>query len=230
MTDTSYRLFDTAINSAIALDATAAAAGVESIGPLYGLCIPMKGTASVKDFPSGSGVGVLSGYTPVEDSELTKLIKQRNGVRNLSLCLCLLAIQCRFPSIFSNKHCRSLHVGVDVLTNFGRAQVIFGTTNVPEFAAGWITANPASGHTRNPYNHRFTVGGSSGGSASAVASYICPLAVTEDTGGSTRVPASSNQNFGFDPSRNHYQVRYDCDFADSTSFSSPAYHLLSMGS
>lgn len=121
----------------------------------------MKGTASVVDFPSGSGVGILSGYTPVEDSELTKLIRARNGI-------------------------------------------ILGVTNVPEFAAGWVTANPASGHTRNPYNHRLTVGGSSGGSASAVASYMCPLAVTEDTGGSTRVPASSNQNFGFDPSRNHY--------------------------
>lgn len=77
--------------------------------------------------------------------------------------------------------------------------------------------NPASGQTRNPYNHAFTVGGSSGGSASAVSSYLCPLAVTEDTGGSTRVPASSNQNFGFDPSRNHYPnagnpgMTYLCD-------------------
>lgn len=149
------------IAAAVELDTAAAAGGIESIAPLYGLCIPMKGTASVVDFPSGSGVGILSGYTPVDDSELTKLIKERNGV-------------------------------------------IFGVTNVPEFAAGWVTANPASGHTRNPYSHRLTVGGSSGGSASAVASYMCPLAVTEDTGGSTRVPASSNQNFGFDPSRNHY--------------------------
>ena len=89
--------------------------------------------------------------------------------------------------------------------------------NVPEFAANWVTANPASGQTRNPYDHKLTVGGSSGGSASAVASYMCPLAVTEDTGGSTRVPASSNQNFGFDPSRNHYPndgnpgMTYLCD-------------------
>ena len=104
-----------------------------------------------------------------------------------------------------------------------------------------MQANPASGQTRNPYEHKLTVGGSSGGSASAVASYMCPLAVTEastlrslpwlvtyrssltdclrlqDTGGSTRVPASSNQNFGFDPSRNHYPndgnpgMTYLCD-------------------
>jgi|EP01046_Picozoa_sp_COSAG06_P003922 Asp-tRNA(Asn)/Glu-tRNA(Gln) amidotransferase A subunit family amidase len=140
---TSYDRFEKTVAAAAALDARAAAEGVESIAPLYGLCIPMKGTAAVVDFPAGSGVGVLSGYTPKQDSELTLLIKERNGV-------------------------------------------IFGCTNVPEFAANWVTANPASGHTRNPYNHAFTVGGSSGGSASAVASYMCPIAVTEDTGGSTR--------------------------------------------
>ena len=158
---TSYDLFEKTVAAAVALDARVATDGVEAIAPLYGLCIPMKGTAAVVDFPAGSGVGILSGYVPTKDSDLTTLIKQRNGV-------------------------------------------IFGCTNVPEFAANWVTANPASGHTRNPYNHKFTVGGSSGGSASAVASYMCPIAVTEDTGGSTRVPASSNQNFGFDPSRNHY--------------------------
>ena len=158
---TSYALFDKAVADAAALDARAEAEGVESIAPLYGLAIPMKGTAAVIDYPAGSGVGVLSGHTPLADSDLTVLIRERNGV-------------------------------------------IFGCTNVPEFAANWVTANPASGQTRNPYDHAFTVGGSSGGSASAVASYMCAVAVTEDTGGSTRVPASSNQNFGFDPSRNHY--------------------------
>ena len=75
---------------------------------------------------------------------------------------------------------------------------------MPEFAAGWVTANPCNGGTRNPYDHRLTVGGSSGGSASAVASYMCAIAVTEDTGGSTRVPATSCGNYGYDPSRNHF--------------------------
>jgi mandelamide amidase len=48
------------------------------------------------------------------------------------------------------------------------------------------------------------VGGSSGGAGSAVASYVAPICVTEDTGGSTRIPATANGNFGFDPSRGHY--------------------------
>ena len=82
--------------------------------------------------------------------------------------------------------------------------IILGCTNVPEFAASARTVNPASGQTRNAYSHALTVGGSSGGAGSAVASYIAPIAVTEDTGGSTRIPATANGNFGFDPSRGHY--------------------------
>jgi Asp-tRNA(Asn)/Glu-tRNA(Gln) amidotransferase A subunit family amidase len=64
--------------------------------------------------------------------------------------------------------------------------------------------NPTSGRTFNPYNASLTPGGSSGGSASAVASYVAPVAVTEDTGGSTRHPAFQNQNFGYDPTSNHF--------------------------
>ncbi|GAB5364056.1 hypothetical protein AAMO2058_000936700 [Amorphochlora amoebiformis] len=80
----------------------------------------------------------------------------------------------------------------------------FGKTNVPEFAASWVACNYANGCTLNPYDHSLTAGGSSGGGASAVASYIAPIAFTEDTGGSTRHPGVQNGNFAYDPSRNHY--------------------------
>jgi len=82
--------------------------------------------------------------------------------------------------------------------------VIMGKTNVPDFAASFATANYANGCTLNPYDHGLLPGGSSGGAASAVATYIAPLALSEDTGGSTRMPALQNQCFGYDPSRNHY--------------------------
>ena len=177
-----YDRLDLAIGAARQLDEKAAAEGVEAIAPLYGLCIPMKGTAAVVDFPSGSGSGVLSGYTPVADSELTQLIRERGGVilgtTNGTCSRSLAASSLKA----SKKQLRT----------------------VPEFAAGWVTANPCNGTTRNPYDHKLTVGGSSGGSASAVASYMCAIAVTEDTGGSTRVPATSCGNFGYDPSRNHF--------------------------
>ena len=75
-----YDRLDLAVGAARQLDEKAAADGVEAIAPLYGLCIPMKGTAAVVDFPSGSGSGVLSGYTPVADSDLTQLIRERGGV------------------------------------------------------------------------------------------------------------------------------------------------------
>jgi Asp-tRNA(Asn)/Glu-tRNA(Gln) amidotransferase A subunit family amidase len=82
--------------------------------------------------------------------------------------------------------------------------VIMGKTNVPEFACSWVTANYANGRALNPMDHALTTGGSSGGAASAVATYIAPLAISEDTGGSTRHPALQQGNFGYDPSRNHY--------------------------
>lgn len=82
--------------------------------------------------------------------------------------------------------------------------VVYGKTNVPEFAASWVTCNYANGCTLNAYGSKFTAGGSSGGGGSAVASYLAPVAFTEDTGGSTRHPAAQNHNFGYDPSRNHY--------------------------
>lgn len=82
-----------------------------------------------------------------------------------------------------------------------RNAVIMGKTNIPEFACSWVTANYANGRALNPYDHHLTTGGSSGGSASAVASYIAPVALSEDTGGSTRHPAFQNGNFGYDPSR-----------------------------
>lgn len=82
--------------------------------------------------------------------------------------------------------------------------VVMGKTNVPEFACSWQTMNHLNGVTRNPYNFSLAACGSSGGSASAVAAYIAPLSITEDTGGSTRCPAHANGNFGYDPSRNKW--------------------------
>lgn len=67
--------------------------------------------------------------------------------------------------------------------------VIMGKTNVPEFACSWQSMNHLNGVVRSSYNTTFSVCGSSGGSGTAVAAYIAPIAVTEDTGGSTRCPA-----------------------------------------
>ena len=68
--------------------------------------------------------------------------------------------------------------------------IILGKTNVPEFGYGISSQNPVFGATRNPWNLDRTPGGSSGGSAAAVASGMCPGALGSDGGGSIRVPAS----------------------------------------
>jgi len=75
--------------------------------------------------------------------------------------------------------------------------IVIGKTNTPEFAFGPNTVNTVFGATRNPWNLALTAGGSSGGSAAALATGMCPLAEGTDLGGSLRGPASYCGVVGF---------------------------------
>ncbi len=79
--------------------------------------------------------------------------------------------------------------------------VVFGRTTSPEFGATPTTESLLFGPTRNPWNPALSSGGSSGGSAVAVAAGVTPVASASDGGGSIRIPASCCGLFGLKPSR-----------------------------
>ena len=78
--------------------------------------------------------------------------------------------------------------------------IVTGKTNVPEMGAGANSFNPVWGATGNPFNTRLNAGGSSGGSAAALALDMLPICTGSDTGGSLRIPAAKCGVVGFRPS------------------------------
>ena len=78
--------------------------------------------------------------------------------------------------------------------------VLLGKTTTPEFGCKGETNSPLTGITRNPWDPSKTPGGSSGGSAAAVAAGMGPLSVGTDGAGSVRIPAAFCGNFGLKPS------------------------------
>ncbi len=90
----------------------------------------------------------------------------------------------------------------EIVTRIKRAGlIVVGKTNVPEFGLMAVTEPEAFGPSKNPWNPLHTPGGSSGGSAAAVASRIVPMASANDGGGSIRIPASWCGIFGLKPTR-----------------------------
>lgn len=88
--------------------------------------------------------------------------------------------------------------------------IVVGKTNTSEFGYGAVGHNTLFATTRNPWNLALTPGGSSAGSAAAIASGMLPLALGSDGGGSVRVPASLTGTFGIKPSWGRVPVYPGC--------------------
>lgn len=135
---------------------------------------------------TGTKLGALHGLPiPVKDSVNTKLLPTTNGT----------------PAL---KNFRPKGDAAILKPLFAQGAILMGKTNIHELSYGHTTNNFAFGPTRNPYDTSRVPGGSSGGSAAAVAARIAPLAVAEDTFGSIRVPASFCGIAGLRPTVGRY--------------------------
>jgi aspartyl-tRNA(Asn)/glutamyl-tRNA(Gln) amidotransferase subunit A len=91
------------------------------------------------------------------------------------------------------------------LRSFGA--VVIGKANLHEFAYGGTSENEHYGQVRNPWDPDRVAGGSSGGSAAAVAAGLCAAAVGTDAAGSVRIPACQCGTVGFKPTYGHVNTR-----------------------
>lgn len=135
---------------------------------------------------AGAPLGALHGLPiPVKDSVNTKALPTSNGTQALE----------KFRPKGDAAVLKPL---------FAQGALLMGKTNLHELSLGWTSNNLTFGPVRNPYDPARIPGGSSGGSAVAVAARMAPLAIAEDTRGSIRVPASMCGLAGLRPTYGRY--------------------------
>lgn len=135
---------------------------------------------------SGAVLGALHGLPiPVKDSVNSKALPTSNGTGAL-------------------RDFRPREDAAVLKSLLAHGAILMGKTNLHELSYGWTSDNGIFGAVHNPYEPNHVPGGSSGGSAVAVAARMAPLAVAEDTWGSIRVPASMCGLAGLRPSFGRY--------------------------
>ena len=138
---------------------------------------------------SGAKLGPLFGLPiPVKDSVNTRDYATTGGT----------------PAL---RHFRPAQDAPVVASLKGAGAIVLGKTNLHELSFGWTTNNLAFGAVHNPYDDKRIPGGSSGGTAAAIAARLAPLGVAEDTEGSIRVPAAFCGIAGFRPTTRRYSTK-----------------------
>jgi mandelamide amidase len=137
---------------------------------------------------AGARLGALHGLPiPIKDSVNTKDLPTTGGTR---------ALRTFEPHVDAPLVARLRDAGA----------IVLGKTNLHEISMGYTSANLTTGAVHNPYAASRSPGGSSGGSAAAVAARLAPLSVAEDTAGSIRVPAAMCGIVGFRPTTRRYDT------------------------
>jgi|SRR5579859_3792875 len=135
---------------------------------------------------SGAKLGPLHGLPiPVKDSVNTKDMPTTGGT----------------PAL---RHFQPKQDSPIVRTLLDAGAIVMGKTNLHELSFGWTSNNQAFGAVHNPYDVQRIPGGSSGGTAVAIAARMAPLGIAEDTEGSIRVPAAMCGIAGFRPTTGRY--------------------------
>jgi len=162
---------------------------VKALNPVYNAVVALdeegarsQARAADEAIAKGIGVGPLHGVPmTIKDSFAVAGMAATCGIEEL-------------------RHYRPAQDAVAVERIRRAGAVIFGKTNLPAGAADHQSFNALFGLTRNPWNVERTVGGSSGGSAAALAAGLTPLELGSDIGGSIRVPAHFCGVYGHKPS------------------------------
>ena len=161
---------------------------IAAVNPLINAFVAMRAEEAIKEAKELEG-RIVRGMEPGPLAGIPVGVKDLEDVKGMVTS---------FGSI-PYKQNLSDHDSVQVARLRRAGAIIVGKTNTPEFGFTGFTKNRLHGVTRNPWNRERTPGGSSGGSAAAVAAGMVPLATGSDAGGSIRIPACYSGCFGLKP-------------------------------